>query len=242
MTAPGWEPLWLQSTTRRIREPEVWRGVETQYANSTTLLVDDLAEQDLLEQMLEGSKPPLPQIQAGHSRPKHFLLLTPFRYTPAQASRFRQTGQNGIWYGAMSLEAACAEVAYWRMRFILDSAGLLNAKIVTSHTFFAAAVDGLCIDLTAPPWVAFRPGWTSNDYSETHRLAQASRDAGIAVIRYESVRAPGLACLAVFTPDVLSEPAQGLDAMRQKWSCTATREHVMMVSETDRSQRFEFAC
>lgn len=240
--AGSWQPRWLQSAIGRIREPKAWRGVETQYASSTTLLVDDLDEHDRLEQMLEASKPPLPEIKTGHERATHFLLLTPFRYAPAQASRFRQVGQHGIWYGAKSLEAACAEVAYWRMRFILDSAGLLNDKIVTSHTFFAAAVDGRGVDLMAPPWMALRLSWSSNDYTETHRLAQAAQDAGIEVIRYESVRAPGHPCLAVLTPDALSEPVKGLDATRQKWNCTATREHVMMVSETDRTQRFEFRC
>lgn len=243
MTPPeSWQPEWLQAATCTIHEPQVWRGVETQYASSTLLLVDDLDEHDLLEQMLEGSKPPLPPTAPVDGRPKHFLLTTPFRYAPMQPSRFRLAGQHGIWYGARALETACAEVAYWRMRFILDSAGLRDAKIITSHTFFAAAIDGHGIDLMAPPWVAHRPSWTGDDYAETHRLAQAASEASVEVIQYESVRHPGHACFAVLAADVLSEPSGGLDRTRQKWSCTATRDHVMMVSDMDRTQRFEFSC
>lgn len=133
----------------------VWRGVETQYASSSLQLVDSHAEHDALELLLEGSKPPLQDEVRG----QHFLLFTPFRYTPGQPSRFRAAGHLGIWYGARELKAACAEVAYWRMRFILDSVGLLQRKITTRHTFFMASVKGRGIDLTTPPWDAFAPAW-----------------------------------------------------------------------------------
>lgn len=237
MTAP-WPARRLQQKTCRIAQPQVWRGVETQYASSTTLLADSQAEHELLEQLIEGSKPPLRD-----AKNKHFLLTTPFRYIPLHDSRFRKAGQgrHGLWYGAKELQAACAEVAYWRMRFIADSAGLADKRIVTHHTLFSAAVHGVGIDLMAPPWNAWRSAWTSgSDYSQTHRLAAAAEAVGVEVIRYESVRAPGCACFAVFTPDALSEPRGGLDATRQKWSCTATRDHVMMMAEADHSRRFEW--
>ena len=231
VTAEGWEPHWLQDHAGRITEPQAWRGVESQYASSTTLLVDSLDEHDALERLLEGSKPPL---QEAADPRKHFLLVTPFRYTPLHDSRFRQAGQgrHGLWYGARQLQGACAEVAYWRMRFMQDSAGLASSKIITKHTFFAAEVAGNGIDLMAPPWNAFEAAWKhSGDYAETHRLSAAAQAAGIQVIRYESARAPGCACVAVFTPDALGEPRKGLDASRQQWTCTATREHVMMARD-----------
>src|SRR5574337_115518 len=62
--APTWAPEWLLSEARRIAEPRVWRGVETQYASATTLLVDSHEEHDVLEQLLEASKPPLPHALA----------------------------------------------------------------------------------------------------------------------------------------------------------------------------------
>lgn len=236
MTAPIWQAGWLDSARHRIRAAPVWRGVETQYASATTLLVDGYAEHDALEQLLEASKPPLLAMKA---RSKHFLLLSPFRYTPVHDSRFRRAGRHGLWYGARALKAACAEVAYWRMRFIQDSAGLAERKIITHHTFFAAVVQGIGINLMMPPWDAGRSVWTGDDYQATHALADAAGPAGIEVIQYESARAPGLACLAVLTPDALSEPRGGLDATRQKWTCTATRDHVMM-ADRDGAQRHEW--
>ena len=227
--AAPWPAEWLQDTVHALSEPEVWRGVETQYASSSLQLVDSHAEHDVLEQLLEASKPPLPD---DAPRGQHFLLSTPFRYTPGQGSRFRAAGSLGIWYGARELKAACAEVAYWRMRFILDSVGLLQRRITTHHTFFMAVVRGSGIDLTAPPWDAFASAWTSgSDYTATQRMAAAVQAAGIEVIQYASVRAPGCTCFAVFTPAALRQPRGGIDRTRQKWTCTATRERVLMAQD-----------
>ena len=75
---------WFETAApRRMR---AWCGVEAQHVVSTMRLVDTPAEQDLLEQLLEGSKPPVPPT----ALPKHYLLTTPFRYSPAHASRFRK--------------------------------------------------------------------------------------------------------------------------------------------------------
>lgn len=238
MTADTWQPEWLHDATCQINEPQVWRGVETQHISSTMLLVDTADEQDLLEQMLEESKPPLPPQRGAH---KHYLLTTPFRYTPQTPSRFRPAGRLGLWYGARQLRAACAEVAYWRMAFILDSAGLHAGKLTSRHTFFVARVNGLGINLTAPPWSAARAAWTNGqDYTQTHRLGHAATAAGMAVIQYESVRSPGDTNLAVLTPDALDEPAGGITASQQSWTCSASKDHVLMWSDPDPSQRLEW--
>jgi len=238
MTQAQWQPGWLADSATHLVEPAVWRGVETQYASSSLQLVDSHAEHDALEALLEASKPPPPNL----AQERHFLLFTPFRYTPVHPSRFRAAGHLGIWYGARELEAACAEVAYWRMRFILDSAGLTRRRITTRHTFFMASVEGSCIDLTAPPWSTFEDAWKNpRDYAQTHRLAEAAEVAGIQVIRYASVRAPGCTCFAVFTPEALSEPAGGLDRSRQRWTCTATHDRVLM-AEDGGPGRFEWDC
>lgn len=201
------------------------------------LLVDTSDEHDLLENMLEVSKPPLPSTRNAQ---KHYLLVTPFRYTPRHPSRFRPVGHRGLWYGALQLRAACAEVAYWRMVFILDSTGLRGKKIVNQYTFFMAHVCGLGINLTAPPWLAARTVWTSGDYTGTHQLGCAAETAGVEIIQYESVRSPGDTNLAVFTPDVLDEPRGGLDASQQGWTCSATEDRVLMKSNRSYSEKFEW--
>ena len=78
------------------------------------VLVDTLAEQHLLEDLLERAKPPLPDETAG----LHYLLATPFRYPPTdRGSRFRRPSDPGVFYGADAVRTACAELGYWRWRF-----------------------------------------------------------------------------------------------------------------------------
>lgn len=233
-----WQAKWLQAR-RRIDVPRAWRGVETQYLSATLRLVDDLTEHETLEALLEDSKPPLP---ATASRGQHYLLATPFRYFPQHASRFRPLGQHGIWYGALELRTACAEVAYWRMIFVRDSAPLSTREVRSQHTFFAARVRGMAIDLTAEPWIAARRVWTaSNDYSGTQTLAAAAAPDGIEVIRYASVRDPGGFNLAVFTPAVLSQPAGGIVASEQAWTCLATGRGVKMLRDGHPGEGFDWA-
>lgn len=131
----SWDVAWLDQA-HASQDMVAWRGVEAQHVVSTMRLVDTLKEQDVLEQLLEQIKPALP-----HSKVlKHYLLATPLRYRPQHSSRFRRVGTQGLWYGAENLNAACAEVAYWRYRFILDNVPLLDSELLTEHTFLHAKV------------------------------------------------------------------------------------------------------
>jgi len=227
MSEAAWSIDWLETSVMDMAMP-AWRGVEAQHVVSTMRLVDTAEEQDVLERLLEGSKPPLPQMKG----PKHYLLSTPFRYRPQHQSRFRRAGTLGVWYGAEELYAACAEVAYWRHRFILDSVALVHTELLTEHTFFQAEVKGKAIDLMSPPWVEARDAWThGSDYAQTHAVAEAAKDTDVQWICYESVRAPGKRCAAVLDVEALEmlpDPAQ------QTWHCKATREAVTMVHQAER--------
>ena len=227
MSETAWNTGWLETGVVRMTMP-AWRGVEAQHVVSTMRLVDTAEEQDVLELLLEGSKPPLPPMK----EPKHYLLSTPFRYRPQHQSRFRRAGTLGVWYGAEELYAACAEVAYWRHRFILDSVALVRTELLTEHTFFQAEVKGKAVDLMSPPWVDARPAWIhGSDYAQTHAVGEAAKDAGIQWICYESVRAPGKRCAAVLYVEAL-EMLEGTS--QQTWHCKATREAVTMVHKGDR--------
>ncbi len=227
MSESGWSTNWLETGVIHMAMP-AWRGVEAQHVVSTMRLVDTAQEQDVLEQLLELSKPPMPQMKS----PKHYLLSTPFRYRPQHQSRFRRAGTLGVWYGAEELYAACAEVAYWRHRFILDSVSLIRTELLTEHTFFQAEVKGTAVDLMSLPWVEARGAWThGSDYVQTHAMAETAKDAGVQWICYESVRAPGKRCAAVLDVealDMLHETSQ------QTWHCKATREAVTMVHQGER--------
>lgn len=228
MTQSVWSPGWFDGGVA-VQAMRAWRGVEAQHVVSTMRLVDTPGEQALLETLLEESKPPAPAMSA----PKHFLLFTPFRYRPQHPSRFRRGGTLGVWYGAEALYAACAEVAYWRHRFVLDSAGLVNEDVLTEHSFFQAVVDGLAVDLMSPPWLAAREAWThGSDYTHTHEIAAAAAAHHVQWICYESVRAPGHRCAAVLDVDALDMLPDGV--FQQTWYCKANRESVMFVHGQDR--------
>jgi hypothetical protein len=215
-----WTPAAVASEGRHWRG-QLWRAVEAQHRVSTLRLVDTLAEQAQLESLLEASKPPLP---AG-AGPRHYLLLTPFRYPSLHpgGSRFRAATDPGVFYGADEARTACAELGYWRWRFLMDSPGL-ERLVALPHTLFQTGVAGLALDLTAAPFAADAALWTApRDYSACQQLAGHARAARIDLIRYRSVRDPGSGlCAAVLTPAALvTEPL-----VEQTWRLAVTRQLV----------------
>ena len=241
--SPPWR-TWLADRHAGLEMPRAWRGVETQYLAASFALVDTADEQSLLEELLETSKPALPPAAIG----KPYLLATPFRYLPTHDSRFRRaaSGLGGVWYGAASLQAACAEVAWWRMRFVDDSSGLGAAgtcAVTSEHTFFHARIHGRAIDLLSPPWNTCAELWTqSTDYTHTHALAEAVRKEhpDICWIRYDSVRNPGTACAAVFDPGALHGTEARMRASYQRWLCKATRNTASMISLSEPGRIFKW--
>jgi hypothetical protein len=161
--------------------------VEAQHIASTMKLVDDAGEQQLLERLLEGGKPPLPPAAAGLD----YLLATPFRYPPrAEGSRFRASTDPGVFYGAGEIRTACAELGYWRWRFLRDAIGLRELEPI-HHTAFEAVIDTRLIDLREPPFVEHADHWQHPaDYTATQALAHDARSAGVGGILYRSVRDP----------------------------------------------------
>ena len=224
-----WKEEWLERGKSLARE--LWRGVEAQHVVSTMRLADNAAEQQVLEELLEKSKPALPP---GAER-RHYLLFTPFRYRSPVATRFRRAHDPGVWYGAEELRTACAEVAYWKWRFLMDSEALARSALQTEHTFFKARARGRCVDLTAAPWKAGARAWTQrSDFRECQALADAARGRGVAWIRYAAVRAEGV-CGAVLSPEALSlvePPAQ------QTWACKTTASGAWM--QRAGGERYDF--
>lgn len=209
---PGklWKKEWLDQARSLSRE--LWRGVEAQHVVSTMRLADNAGEQRVLEELLEKSKPALPPGAERH----HYLVFTPFRYRAPVATRFRRIHDPGVWYGAEDLPTACAEVAYWKWRFLMDSEALANSALHTEHTFFRARARGRAIDLTAAPWTAVARAWThKSDFRDCQALADEARARSIGWIRYAAVRADGV-CGAVLRPEALSLVAP---FEQQTWAC-----------------------
>lgn len=234
-----WTPSALASEAGKAGG-EIWRTVEHQYTTSTRKIVDTRAEQELLETILDKSKPPYPP-DVEHL---HYLLKTPFRYLPPnpQGSRFRRArSAAGVFYGSEELRTALAELSYHRVRFFSASPQTplpRNAERLTAFTVGYATARGL--DLTRPPLNRDRALWTErHDYSATQALADAARQAKIETIRYESVRdAQAGANAALLTPRVFTtdEPIT-----QQTWLLYLADTEVNCVRATDRgSESFVF--
>jgi hypothetical protein len=233
MSEAMWDPAWIHEHVKNL-SMRAFRMVETQHIAATMRLVDSSDEQVLLEQMLEDSKPPLPPEAVG----LHYLLAAPFRYVPQTGSRFRSINSPGIWYGADDRYCACAEIAYWRQRFLLDSVGLIKQQLSTEHSMYQAEVSGRAIDLLMTPWSQDQNHWLHHsDYTETQKLGQMVRDSGdVAWIQYGSVRAPGHICAAVFDPRSLSMVSA--DGQFEQWHCHTTRDKVVF---SNGHERFDFS-
>lgn len=199
-------------------------------------LTDSLEEQMLLETVLEESKPPLPATV----RRLHYLLATPYRYRPHLGSRFRAPLAAGVWYGAESLRTALAEKSYWRLRFLLDSPATPELKPVPHTAFQAAVRTRAALDLTRAPLARERALWTDPiSYESTQALAAAAREAGIEIIRYESVRDPGhAACAAVLAPGAFG---RGQPRALETWFIAAARSRVRCALQGSDVPQFEFS-
>lgn len=185
-----WTPSALASELHPARG-KAWRAVEDQHGSAGRRLVDTPAEQEVLEEILEESRPPVP----APCLRLHRLLQRPFRYEapPPHGSRFRRHGdRRGVLYASAHVAAALAEAAFWRLLFFMISAARVTPRNTAVLTLFAVDYrTERCLDLAAPPLDAERRAWTAPaDYAATQALAESARDAGAEVLRYESVRDP----------------------------------------------------
>ncbi|MCB1886327.1 MAG: RES family NAD+ phosphorylase [Rhodocyclaceae bacterium] len=220
MSFNTWTPRAVSSEASAWRGV-VWRIVEAQHTAATMKLVDSADEQDLLESLLDDGKPSWPE----HTDSLDYLLATPFRYPPREGgSRFRAATDPGVFYGAGSVRTACAELGYWRWRFLRDAPALERLDPV-AHTAFRSRIETTVVDLRTPPFAAQRTTWTAPmDYAPCQTLARSAREGGVGAIRYESVRDPQPGwCLAVLDPAAFARP-KPLDGNQTWWLAVSLHE------------------
>ena len=228
-----WTPDALSSELRSY-QGDCWRLVEAQHQVSTLNLVDTLAEQAILEELIETTKPSVPS-DCHHL---DYLLATPFRYGSVypNGSRFRRAGMTeGVFYAAETVETAVAEIVFYRLLFFAESPLTpwpLDASELTA--FSASVATNKLIDLTVEPLNEDHRAWTSiNTYDACQSLAEATREAGGEIIRYVSVRDPrnGLN-LAVLTCCAFVEPRP---KFRQTWRLRLSASGVQAICEFPRN-------
>ena len=178
-------------------------------------VVDTLAEQERLEQLLEETKPPVPP----ECRHLHYLLSTPFRYGAPypRGSRFRRAGLTpGVFYASQKVTTAVTEMAFARLRFFAESPDTPWPANAVEHTAFQVRFHtNKGVDLTAAPFDRERARWTDPaDYEACQALADAARAAGMRAIRYLSARDVGAVNVALLTCAAFSVKAP---LERQTW-------------------------
>lgn len=236
ISAPASEPEPSAEDLHRYSS-KLFRIVEAQHSLSTDRLVDDAAEQEVLERLIEAAKPTMP----AKARKLHHLLGTPFRYGHAKETRFRRAHQRpGVFYGSETQPTAVAETAYWRMRFFAASPGITLPKTTLEHLAFSVpvAVDR-ALDLTIPPLDAGRALWTdSDDYAPCQRLADRARALDAQLIRYESLRDPAKgANAALFDPSAFQKPVQ---TNEQTWHFRFAGTKLTAFAALPSRERFDF--
>jgi hypothetical protein len=217
------------------------RLVESQAQVATLQLVDTLAEQALLEELLEASKPPLPQ----SAEPLHYLLKTPFRYPPLRwGSRFGSVHEPSLFYGALRIDTAMAEAAYYRF-LLWDGMSIAppSGRILSEHCTFEARYQvERGIQLQRPPFTQFQAELCHpSAYQPCQAVGAAMRGAGVEAFEYRSARCPLKGNnVALFVPGALAEkrPRNLLS-----WLCETTADYVAFknaqIPDTPRVFRLE---
>lgn len=196
-----------------------WRMVEAQDNFVTRKLVDSLYEQNILEDLIESTKPAL----SVESLSFHQLFYTPFRYPPLKhGSRFGTRFQPSLWYGSLEINATMAEVAYYRFNFLRASKATFE-NVQTQHTLFSANVrTSQGVDLTLHPFSEFSVHISSPlSYQVSQKLGVAMRQANVEAFCYQSARDPGKGTnVGLFTPKAIATKEPNVNSF-QTWQCLA---------------------
>ena len=233
MALPIWIPDALRSEPAPL-EKDYWRCVEAQHLVSTLRLVDDLEDQALLEDILEETKPPVPDECEG----LHWLYMTPFRYgLYPKGSRLRKEGRTpGVYYVSAHQDTALIETAFHLLLFYADSPGTPFPSQPTEHTCFDVPVKASkAIQLNRKPFSEAADLWSHpSDYSNSQALEVAARAEGIDLITYASVRDPmGKENAALLTCKVfaVTEPST-----KQTWKLWFNKTGLHAIGEFDKSR------
>lgn len=238
----------IKSSCQRLLG-RLYRIVESQEEVATRSLVDSLQKQQVLEDLLEWSKPP----RLPGSEQLHYLLATPFRYPPLPwGSRFGGITEPGIFYGSKTTSTVLTEAAYYRLLFFHDMDPAPSRPITSYHNIFSAkyrADPGIRLQA-----VAWEKDWPALAHPAKYRycqqLGRQLREAGVAGVESPSARAlqAGLVQLppgnseginvALFEPRALLRrpPTQEADVTAE----TSYGEVAFLVKSGDRTETRAF--
>lgn len=211
------------------------RIVESQQQVATMSLVDTHDEQELLEQLLEESKPIL------KDKEKHYLITTPFRYPPLRyGSRFGEKHYSGIFYGSQNIQTCFSECAYYRLLFIEGMEVVPEQiKIHTQHLTFSITVKtDNAIQLQHSPFTNYDCLTSPDDYHATQQLGAQMREHNIQAFTFQSARDHSNGTnIGIFDSSAIisKQPYQ-----INHWQCTTSEKSVIFYDHINNSS-FEFS-
>ena len=224
--------IWREAEGERHIQPiagTLLRMLESQAQIATNRLVDALDKQQLLEELLEGTKP---DYRPG-SRHLHYLLATPFRYPPLRhGSRFGRRSEPALFYGALSLPTLLAESAYYRFVFWHGMAVPPARRLNTQHAVFEASyATPRGVRLQQAPFDRWEAALTDRaDYAVTQAPGSAMRAAEVSAFEYRSARDPEHGTnVALYAPDALSQARPGFS---EQWLAETTGGRVLYRSQS----------
>lgn len=196
---------------------KVFRMVEGQHFVATRKLVSSEDKHEILENILEKSKPIAPK-QNMYGK-LHYLLYTPFRYPPLlSGERFHRIQDQGVFYASETLQAAMAEIAYKRLLFALHTEAAIHMLVIPYTHFVAHVASEYALLLHEPPFchqthLISHP----SSYIYSQRLGHVMREAGTVLCTYMSARAKQSINVAVFSVEAFqyNYPLKGYT---QHWS------------------------
>lgn len=215
---------------------KAFRCVESQERSATLQLVgNNIEAHDILEGIIEASKPTLPNNCAG----LHYLFTTPFRYPPLRwGSRFGSRLEPSLMYAGLDLDVTLGECAFYRFVFLSHMETPPPNPVITYHTSFWFRVKGdLFLKLDSAPMNQFADLWThKSDFSECQSLGSSARALSYEGIVYESARLSTKRNLALYTPSVITSE----DPNEMKfWTCHTSEKQCSFLGDNNR--RFSFS-
>ena len=216
---------------------KVFRVAESQQKVATNTLVDTLEEQQMLEEMLDRLKPRIPQ----DCEQFDYLICTPFRYPPLKhGSRFGKKIHPSIFYGSKNIEAAFAELAYYRFVYY---DGMMTApkkqQKVTQHTSFNVDLQTQKgVVLNESPFNKYKNKISDpTSYSVPQSIGENMREKGVEAFSYFSARAAGQINVGIFTCKAISSY---VPYALKHWSCITRDKNVTIRSLDDRWSNISF--
>ena len=206
---------------------EIYRIVETQEDAATRRLVDSLEEQELLEQLLDGTKPDYREGSTG----RHYLITTPFRYPPLEyGSRFGHYEMPSFFYGSEKIITSLTECAFYRFVFFDDMEIAYDKIVISEHMSFTVNIQSnTACDLTTIVDMQIQMMLQDQiNYIPCQRLGEyLTEELKVTVLRYYSARAKGEVNLAISDISAITSDSP---ANQVKWTFETGEQHISMRS------------